>query len=82
MSKLTGRPSMFHKIAILFDLCINCHWRFFTQLPVSIGTVSHEQLYSVHTEAFSAPLPLLVPGGPCQMKSPKYHSRLTTSEQR
>ena len=50
MSKLTGRPSIFHKIAILFDLCNNCHWSFFTQYPIFIDTFSHEQLYSVHTE--------------------------------
>ena len=50
MSKLTGRASMFHKFAILFDLCINCYWSFSHNNHVSIDTFSREQLYSAHTE--------------------------------
>ena len=49
MSKLTGRPSMFHKIAILFNLSI-VTGDFSHNNHVSIDTFSHEQLYSVHTE--------------------------------
>ena len=52
MSKLTGRPSMFHNIAILFDLCIISivTGAFSHNNHVSIDTFSHEQLYSAHTE--------------------------------
>ena len=47
MSKLIGRPSMFHKIAILSIVTGD-----FSHINhVSIDTFSHEQLYSVYTEA-------------------------------
>ena len=68
---MTGRPTMFHKIAKLFGLC----GAFSHNIRTPIDTFSHEKLYSAHTEmradlckAFSALVSLLISGRQCQMQ--------------
>ena len=78
MTKLKGSPSMFHKIAILFDcsICVSFVTGAFSQYNhVPIDTFSHKQ-QCTHSclqtccKAFSAPALLMVPGGQCQMNPP------------
>ena len=51
MSKLTGCPTIFHKIAKLFGKCVSgVTGAFSHNNRISIYTFSHEKLYSAQSE--------------------------------
>ena len=89
MSKLTGHPTIFHKIANLFGLRISCYLRFFKQkLYLHIHIFSWKAVLCTH---WSESRPVVKPflhkchcwyqEGNVRWKSSQDHARLPTSEQ-